>query len=470
VQAVLAARIDRLPSEEKRLLQTAAVIGTEVPWPLLQAIANAPEEALHRGLAHLQAAEFLYETRLFLAPEYAFKHGLTHEVAYGSLLHERRRVLHARIVEALEALAGERVAEQVERLAHHALRGEVWEKAVAYCRQAGDRADDRSAFREVVIYFEQARGALAHLPATPATEVLALELLLDLGDALIPLGDYERSRALLSEAEALARRLDDRARLAQVLANLAIVWRLQGDLEGAVKAGRCGLELATALGDRALQVAAAHRLGQAYYGLGEFGRAVELLRRNVVALEADPMGPEPSDGSVSRWPWRVTVSDLSRPDPYYGIVSRAWLALTLSALGGFAEGRRHGEEALRLAMAEGQADALIIAHGCLGLLALAQGDLGAASRVLEQGLALCQASGNRDWSISIRGGVGYAYALDGRGEEGLALLTEAVQEGGHTGERFAHAVLLTEFSTASRLVGRHDAAQRHAYDALELAR
>jgi predicted ATPase/class 3 adenylate cyclase len=470
VQAVLAARIDRLPPEDKRLLQTAAVIGHEVHWPLLQAIAELPEDALHRGLAHLQAAEFLYETRLFPEREYTFKHALTHEVAYGSLLLERRRALHARIVEALEALAGGRVAEQVERLAHHALRGEVWEKAVTYCREAGDKADDRSAFRETAIYFEQALGALAHLPATPDTEVLALELLVDLGDALIPLGDYGRSHALFSEAEALARRLDDRARLAQVLTNIAIVRRLQGDLEGAVTAGQGGLELAAALGDRALQVAASHRLGQAYYGLGEIGRAAQLLRRNVAALEAGTVGPELCDGSVSRWPWRVTVSDLSRPAPYYGIVSRAWLALTLSALGGFAEGRRRGEEALRLAMAESQSDALIIAHGCLGLLALAQGDLGVASRVLEQGLALCQASGNRDWSISITGGLGYAYALAGRGEEGLALLTEAVREGGPAGEWFAYAVLLTEFSTVSLLVGRHDEAQRHAHHALELAR
>ena len=105
VQAVLAARIDRLPPEEKRLLQTAAVIGTDVPLPLLQAIAELPEAALHRGLAHLQAAEFLYETRLFPELEYTFKHALTHEVAYGSLLQERRRALHARIVEAIEALA-----------------------------------------------------------------------------------------------------------------------------------------------------------------------------------------------------------------------------------------------------------------------------------------------------------------------------------------------------------------------------
>ena len=175
VQAVLAARIDRLPPEEKGLLQTAAVVGTEVPLPLLQAIADLPEATLHRGLAHLQTAEFLYETCLFPEQVYTFKHALTHEVAYGSLLLERRRVLHACIVEALEALVGERVAEQVERLAHHALRGEVWDKAVPWCQEAGTRAWARAAFHESVGYFEQALQALVHLPEDGDTRVLAID-------------------------------------------------------------------------------------------------------------------------------------------------------------------------------------------------------------------------------------------------------------------------------------------------------
>jgi Double zinc ribbon/Adenylate and Guanylate cyclase catalytic domain len=172
VRAVLAARIDRRPAEDKRLLRTAAVLGTDVYWPLLQAIAELPEEALHRGLAHLQAAEFLYETRLFPEREYTFKHALTHEVAYNSLLLERRQVLHARIVEALEALAGERVAEPVDRLAHHALQGEVWAKAVPYCQQAGARAWDRAALSaaidlygsmEMTFWLPQAEAALAQV-------------------------------------------------------------------------------------------------------------------------------------------------------------------------------------------------------------------------------------------------------------------------------------------------------------------
>ena len=131
VQAILAARIDRLPAEDKDLLQTASVVGTDVPVAVLAGVAGAPSDALSDGLARLQAAEFLYETSLFPDLEYTFKHALTHEVAYGSLLQDRRRALHARIADAIEALYPERLTEQIERIAHHAVRGEVWDKALA---------------------------------------------------------------------------------------------------------------------------------------------------------------------------------------------------------------------------------------------------------------------------------------------------------------------------------------------------
>ena len=134
VQAVLAARIDRLPPEDKTLLQTAAVIGKDVPFALLQAIADAPEERSVSGLGRLQAAEFLYETALFPDLEYTFKHALTQEVAYGGLLQERRRELHARIVRSFESLYPGRGGEQTSWLILHAFRGEVWDRAVAYLR------------------------------------------------------------------------------------------------------------------------------------------------------------------------------------------------------------------------------------------------------------------------------------------------------------------------------------------------
>jgi class 3 adenylate cyclase/tetratricopeptide (TPR) repeat protein len=448
VQAVLAARIDRLPPEDKRLLQTAAVIGTDVPFALLQAIAELPEVALHRGLTHLQAAEFLYETHLFPELEYTFKHALTHEVAYGSLLLERRRVLHARLVEALEALAPERVAEQVERLAHHALRGAVWDKAVTYCQQAGARAWDRAAFREAVAAFEQALQALAHLPEPGDTRVLALDLRLALGGALAALGEHRRHLALLGEAEALARTLDDRTRLGRVLVGMANVLRVTGDLDGAIAAGQQALTLTAALGESALQVQASYRLGQAYYAIGDFGRAAALLWRNVEAADRES-GPPSTDLLIE---------------------SRAWLARTLSALGAFAEGRRHGEEALHLATMEGRGDTPIIAHTWLGHVYLAQGDLEQAIRVLEQGLALCRASGNRDWLRPIVAGLGYASALQGRLAEGYALLEEGISESIRTGGLRGLAYRVAWLSEVCRLMGRSEEAWQHAHQALDLAR
>src|SRR5262249_26138321 len=228
----------------------AAAIGTEVPMPLLQAIPELPEAAFHHGLAHLQAAEFLYETRLFPDQAYTFKHALTHEVAYGGLLQERRRVLHTRIVEVLEALAGDRVTEQAERLAHHALRGELWPKALAYCRQAGEKAMARSAYREAVASCEQALGTLPHLPETRATREQAIDLRLALRTALGPwFGVQERVWAHLCEAAALAAALDDSRRLGHVLRFLSAVFTSGSAYDQALAAGQRAFTLATASGD-----------------------------------------------------------------------------------------------------------------------------------------------------------------------------------------------------------------------------
>jgi tetratricopeptide (TPR) repeat protein len=447
VQAVLAARIDRLPPEEKQLLQTAAVVGTEVPLALLQAIAELPEAALHRGLAHLQAAEFLYETRLFPEPEYTFAHALTHEVAYGSLLLERRRVLHARIVEAIEALAPDRTSEQVERLAHHALRGEVWDKAVLYCQRAGVRTNKRAAFREAMAYFEQAFQALAHLPEDSDTRGQAIELRLALGRPLYALGEFGRWLALLGETETLARALDDRVRLGWVLAEMAQTRRTTGDPDGAMAAGHQALELAAVLGDSAVQVRASYTLGQIYHDIGDFGQAAELLRQSVEAADREA-------GTLSN----------------QRIQSRAWLARTLSQLGAFAEGRRYGEEALRLATLDSRGAAPFIAHGCLGCLYLAKGDLEHAIRVLEHGLALCRASGNRVWLRNTAGGLGSASALQGRLAEGRALLEEAISESIRMGTLAHHALLVGRLSEVCRLVGNGEEAWQHACQALDLAR
>src|SRR5262249_22182221 len=162
---ILAARIDRLSPEDKRLLQAASVIGKEVPFLLLRAIADLAETDLRRGLERLQAAEFLYEAQLFPELEYTFKHALTHEVAYRSLLSRQ-----ARLVEPIDAQPGARPPEHVDRLAHHAFRGERWDKAVDYLRQAAARAAVRSANRQAALDLERALAALRRLPESPARD------------------------------------------------------------------------------------------------------------------------------------------------------------------------------------------------------------------------------------------------------------------------------------------------------------
>jgi tetratricopeptide (TPR) repeat protein len=252
VQTMLAARIDRLAPEDKRLLQVASVIGKDVPLVLLQAIAELPDEALRRGLGHLQAAEFVYETGLYPDLEYSFKHALTHEVTYGGLLQERRRELHARIVEAIETLYRDRLGGEIERLAHHALRGELREKAAHYLRQAGLKAAARSALQDARAWFEQALGALEALPESPSTLEQAFEIRLELRSVLTQLAEVRRALERMREAEALAERLNDDRRRGQVCAFMTNAHSLLGELDEALTTCTRALEIAGRPGSSSL--------------------------------------------------------------------------------------------------------------------------------------------------------------------------------------------------------------------------
>src|SRR5262249_28193891 len=174
---------------------------------------------------------------------------LTHEVAYGSLLQERRRGLHAYIVAALEALAGDRLAEQVGRLVHHALRGEGWGKGGAYGRQAGTKAAEHSGYREARAYIEQALQALPHLPECRETLEQAIDLRLDLRQAFFALAALRSMFAPLHEAEVLAEALGDQRRLGYVSAALSHYFWAVGDQERALVAGQRALACAETLGD-----------------------------------------------------------------------------------------------------------------------------------------------------------------------------------------------------------------------------
>ena len=275
VQAVLAARIDRLPLEEKRLLQSAAVIGKDVPFVLLLAIADDNDEAVRRGLMNLQSTEFLYETSLFSDPEYTFKHALTHEVAYGSLLQDRRRTLHGRIVEAVERLYSDRLSEHVERLAHHATRGELWGKAVDYLHQAGKKAAIRSANREAVEYFQQALNAQEHLPDGREMLEQAIDIRIDLGPALHATkgpGAPDVGETY-TKARELCQRVGETPKLFPVLWGLSRVHNFRGELQLARDLGEELFAMAQRVQDPALILEAHHTLWAILFSLGELAAA-----------------------------------------------------------------------------------------------------------------------------------------------------------------------------------------------------
>jgi class 3 adenylate cyclase/tetratricopeptide (TPR) repeat protein len=452
VQAVLAARIDRLAPEDKHLLQTAAVIGTDVPFALLRALADVPEEALHRGLAHLQAAEFLYETRLFPEREFTFKHALTYEVAYRGLLHERRRALHARIVEALEALAGDRVAEQVERLAHHALRGEVWAKALVYYRQAGEKALGRSAHREALGYFEHALGALAYLPEGRETLEQAIDLRLALRSALNPLGDSRRILAYLYEAETLATSLDDTHRLGQVLVFLSHHCFERGTHDQAIATAQRAFACTMASGDGVLHALVHLRLGIASAAQGDYRRAADGFAQTM-AFFAGARGQERCGQTVLP-----------------AVHARANLAACHAELGMFAAGRALGEAGSQLAEAMAHPGSLLVASWGEGLLALRQGDLRRALPRLERAVSLCLDLDLPSYFPWMAGALGAAYTLGGRVADALPLLTQALEQCVAMGRVASQASCSLPLGEAQLLTGRLDEAHTLAAWTLALAR
>ena len=270
VHAILAARIDRLKPEEKRLLQAAAVIGAHVPFELLRAIAGIDEDELRRDLGQLQNAEFLFEERLFPDLEYAFKHALTHEVAYGSVLTDRRRSLHAAIVEAIERLYADRLSEHVEQLAHHATRGRVLPKAVRYLREAGERAAGRSANREAVAFFEEALALLDELPADSESLTQALEIRLALGPPLrIVKGQASQEvESSYQRALELVDRLGAESHRFMVLWGLWFVTYHRGEYPSAIQKGERLLEAARARNDSGQLLEAHHALWPVLCAMG----------------------------------------------------------------------------------------------------------------------------------------------------------------------------------------------------------
>jgi len=382
IWALLAARIDRLRPELKELLQCAAVIGNDIKEALLQSVSGIAQPDLRRAIHDLQVAEFLYEKAPIPETEYAFKHSMTREVAYASLLRERRIILHARAARSLETLAAGRLDEHVERLADHAERGAIWDKALEYLQRSGLKAFSLYANADAARFFERALKVLEKLPETPDNLRQAVDLRFELRNALLPSLDTDRILRLLDELDPILDRLGDKQRSAQY----------------------------AAFGDWVVLGQSLFRLGQSYHALGEYRQAILLLEQGL-EFNADEFRHDRHNLSIIP-----------------SVLNRTWLAIALVECGDFSTGMRHAKRALEIA--EGSEHQLSALPGWLsiGYVLSRKGEIEGAVGALERGLDLCDRWSFQGWRIRLVSALAVAYARSGRVAEALQLAGQAVSD------------------------------------------
>ena len=448
VQAMLAARIDRLAPEDKGLLQTASVIGKDVPFALLEAIANLPEIALKQALARLQEAEYLYEARLFPDLEYTFKHALTHDVAHGSLLQERRRELHAHIVVEIERIHADRLDEHVERLAHHAVHAELWEKALRYLRQAAHKAATRWAFRESSHYLEHALEVVNRLPERADLTEQAIAISLELRNALLPQAKHQRIFEILSEVISLAEKIGDRRCLALSNCYMSINCLELFNQPMAHECGHRALKLAEEIHDLGLKASAEHSLVSVYHTIGDYEKAI-------------PFGLDAADISKE-----IVVENLRK-----GVFTIPWfLPQVCAEVGRFAQALSVGETLMGRVEAVENPFAICGMGIALGFVYLRLGNLGQAVPYLERSIKICGTYNIDNWLPWTASCLGLAYALAGRHGEGIELGNAAVKRGEELRLTRYQPLRVSLLANTYLLARRYEEALESAQHALEIAR
>ena len=406
LQDSLMARLDRLEAA-KGIAQLGATLGRQFSYEVLHAVSPVDEPALQWALRRLVDAELVYQRGVPPHATYLFKHALIQEIAYQSLLKSVRQQYHQRIVQVLEARFPEVVATQPELLASHAVHGDVWDKALRYFRQVGANAMTRSAYQEAMVSFEQALGALQHLPERRDTREQAIDLRLDLRTALLPIREHDRNLVTMREAHTLAESLGDPPRLARATAFLAHALWLVADLEPALTTGQRAVALSAPLGDAPLLRLAQFSLAEVYFSLGQYGAAIEGFRRNVDAFMGNRL---PATSAAAHGP----VLDLR------------WLAHSLAEVGRFTEGMAAGEEAVHIAEEIDLPYSLSHAYAGAGYLYLCQGDVSKARACYTRGWDVCQRWHILQMLPAMAPGLSAVLGLSGQGTEALALLERAL--------------------------------------------
>jgi predicted ATPase len=460
IQAVLAARIDRLGEREKHLLQTAAVIGKEFPEPVLRWVGELSASDLDASLAKLIGAEFIYERVLYPELEYTFKHALTQEVAYNSLLVERRQALHERTAEAIQALFGGPLEEHWSELAHHYSHSRNTEKAIEYSRLAGERAVKGSANVEAISHLTTALRLLETLPDTPERAQQELTLQVSLGAPLVAIKGFAAPEVgkAYTRARDLCRQIGEAPELFPVLSGLFASYLVRAEHRTALQLGEQLLSLAERARDSGLLVQAHFALGNASFWLGELATAREQLDFAIALYDAERhrshafvYGTDPGVASLSYAAgalWHLGYPDqaLKRSDEALALARLVAHPFSLAWALSFAAWVRNLRK--EWSLAEGRAEAMIalsteqgfpffltlgtIFRGC------AQAEQGRVEEGIAQmrhGLAAMPGLGAESLRPYALSQLAVACGTLGQRDDGLALVTEALAAVERSGER-----------------------------------
>lgn len=440
VQGVIASRIDRLPKEDKALLQLASVGGPRISPALLTAVTGVPAAQLQSRLWSLEILDFLVESPWLTAPEYEFAHDLIREVAYDSILRPQREELHRRILAAMEASSMQRKEEVAEALCHHAVKAQDWQKADRYGFMAAQKAFARSAFREAAEYFQTAMDAVDRQPFSIAREQRAIDLRIEARLAFVSLGDVERWLSLGRDGEARAEKIGDEDRRLAAIAMRAAALNFYGTPHEAVTAGEQALALANRLAAANWLAYAEYGLGQAYFIAGRYSDAERVLNRAIARLTSAPENVPPG----------TTGSSVL-------VLCHMMKAMIFASTGEYDDSERCAGLADDLARTSGRPYDIIAADYGRGLVQMSHGDLDEAERRFNEAAFLSRESEVRLFLPLVQCALGNLHLQRGEAAEARDILLEAKNEAetlGHSSSiELASAYLASAYAQLGDIAG-----------------
>ncbi|MGI9449680.1 MAG: adenylate/guanylate cyclase domain-containing protein, partial [Geminicoccaceae bacterium] len=395
LQSSLVARLDRLEAA-KETAQTAAVIGREFPYDLLKSVVDCSEHQLRDDLDRLVLSGMVNRQGRLPNATYSFKHALVQDAAYATILISERRRLHARIVQALEAVTGTNTTERIDSLAYHASQAELWEKAFTYLHQAGVKAMDRAGLLEAVAQFENALKVADKLPESKESLERTVDLRFELRNALWALGRFEAILNHLAHSVPLVAKLDDPVRQGWIsVFESASLWQL-GRSEQALDTAERALAVSKQAGDLSLEIGAHFYLGCPLATSAEYLRCEQNFQAICDRLTGD---------------LRLERCGL----PFVPAVqARSWLVWSMAERGDFEAGLAHGMDALKIAEEVGHPYNIAHLYYDLGYFYEIRGEIDNAVEALQKSVDYVETWSLIYLSPFIKGFYGHALALANR--------------------------------------------------------